>query len=281
MMKKLLSTRQEAQNAKRPHGTFIMLLLFALLLNSQNSFSQIYDFTNDVDGFDDGLKNLTVVHNNAGYLDCTTNGDNDPQVSNNLLTNAFSTDDLDQLNIRVKNGTSHTNALFIIYTDNLQFNVLFRTTTGATEFEDLSVDLTSKTSTSGTGSVAWSDGLTVTKIRVDPNGNGAVGTISFDYIRFQDSSTLSSSNTQVSEVKTTLYPNPVKRGQDVNIQLANINKQQYKHIAVYDLQGRSVINRTLDSNESPKLSTSQLTKGLYFVHLGGEDSSEVFKLIVD
>ena len=280
MMKKLLltsSTKQEAKNAKRPHGTFIMLLLFALLLNSQNSFSQIYNFDSDVDGFDVTPSNLTVAwsseSNTGGFLKCTVNGATDPRVFNELDT-PFSTAGLTHLNISVKNGSFHVRGTIIATIPGEgSFTYIIDMTRYSTVFEDISIPL----------GASWPADATVTKLRLDPNGNGRENgdIILYDYIRFQDTTQLSVSNTQVSEVKTTLYPNPVKKGQDVNIRLANINKQQYKHIAVYDLQGRSVINRTLDSNESPKLSTSQLPKGLYFVRLGGEDSSEAFKLIVD
>ena len=277
------STKQEAKNGKKPHGTFIMLLLFALLLNSQNSFSQIYEFDSSADPFNFSFQNMNTSWssdgNGGGYLDCNITGGSDPYVFSQTVS--ISTTDLDQLNIRVKNWTDpspNTNVIVILYTDGGNFTYAIPTTKNATEFEEKSISLTGVISNQG---VAYADGLTITRLRIDPNANGAVGTVSFDYIRLQNSSTLSTSNTQVSEVPTALYPNPVKQGQDVNIRLANTNNQQYNHIAVYDLQGKSVMNRTLDSNESPKLSTSQLTKGIYFVHLGDEDSSEVFKLIVD
>ena len=278
MTKKLFltsSTRQEDKNGKRPHGAFIMLLLFALLLNSQNSFSQTYNFTNDEEGFTDNVKNLTVSHNSSGYLDLTTNGGGDPYVYNTSAN--FSSDGITHLHIRVKNGTNHANYFVYVNTDVANFLFPFSTTKNATEFQELSFELSTRASSGQT----WADGITVNSVRIDPNGNGAAGTISTDYIYFTNSATLSSSNAQVNDIQTALYPNPVKKGQDVNIRLANTNNQQYKHIAVYDLQGKSVINRILDINESPKLSTNQLSKGIYFVHLGVEDSSEVFKLIVD
>jgi len=78
-----------------------------------------------------------------------------------------------------------------------------------------------------------------------------------------------------------LYPNFVKKGQDVIIRLSDSYNKQHGHMVVYDLQGRAVISKTLELTESIKLFTNQLTKGLYFVHLSFEDSSKVFKLIVD
>ena len=244
------------------------------------SNTPLWDFDEDVDGFDFLIKNMTAVWssdgNGGGYLDCTTNGGTDPYVFSQNVS--FSTTDLDQLSIRVKNGTDNANVIVRLYTDNDRFDYLIPTTKNSTVFEEKSISLTGATSTDG---VSYADDLTITRIRIDPNASGAVGTVSFDYIRFQDSSNLSSSSQQVTEIQTVLYPNPVKQGQDVNIRLANINNHQYGYITVYDLQGRTVMNRSLDINESPKFSTSQLTKGLYIVYLSIEDSSEVFKLIVE
>lgn len=40
MKKKELLTRHRAKNNKRPYGSFMMLLFFALFLNAQNIYSQ-------------------------------------------------------------------------------------------------------------------------------------------------------------------------------------------------------------------------------------------------
>jgi len=86
---------------------------------------------------------------------------------------------------------------------------------------------------------------------------------------------------QISEVQTMLYPNFVKKGQDVIIRLSDSYNKQHGHVVVYDLQGRAVFSRELEFTESTRLSTDRLTKGLYIVHVSIGESSEIFKLIVN
>jgi len=234
----------------------------------------LWDFDNDDEGWSGSPRNTAVSWNSSGYLDCEPFG-NDPKVTNVNLE-PFQTDTINYLEVRLKNGTSNNLGQLIAFTASSgTIPITIAMTPNSTEFETILVDLSTVNK--------WTNNLTVNKLRLDPNANGAAGTISFDHIYLMETAdgNLSSSSQQVTEVQTILYPNPVTQGQDVHIRLANINKQQYGYIAVYDLQGRAVISKTLDLNESIKLSTNQLTKGLYIVHLSIEDSNEVFELIVE
>ena len=146
-------------------------------------------------------------------------------------------------------------------------------TPNSSEFETILVDL-SKVN-------GWKNNLTVNSLRLDPIDAGEAGKISFDYIYLMEDDVLSSSNQQVREVQAMVYPNPVNKGQDVTLQLSNIDNHQFGHVVVYDLQGRAVINRALELTESTIIPTNQLTKGLYIVHLKIGDAIERFKLIVN
>jgi hypothetical protein len=234
----------------------------------------VWDFDDSVEGWEGNPNNVNVSWNSNGYLDCEPFG-NDPYVSNeNLLP--FQTDKINYLQLRLKNGTSATTGSLYVFTASSGiFYIPYQMTPNSSEFETILVDL----STVG----KWTNNLTVNRLRLDPNGNGAAGTISFDHIYLMETDTppLSSSDQLLSEVKTIIHPNPVRKGQDVNIRLSNINNQQYGHVVVYDLQGRSVVSKALELTESIRLSTDHLTKGLYIVHLSIGESSEIFKLIVD
>jgi len=233
----------------------------------------VWDFDNNDQGWSGTPGNMDVSWNSSGYLDCEPFG-KDPKVTNVNLQ-PFQTDKINYLQVRVKNGTSNNLGQLIAFTASSgNIPITFRMETNASEFETILVDLSTLSK--------WTNNLTVNRLRLDPNANGAAGTISFDHIYLKETATsLSSSDQLLSEVKTIIHPNPVRKGQDVNIRLSNINNQQYGHVVVYDLQGRSVVSKSLELTESIRLSTDHLTKGLYIVHLSIGESSEIFKLIVD
>ena len=232
-----------------------------------------WDFDNNDQGWSGTPGNMDVSWNSSGYLDCEPFG-NDPKVTK-LNLQPFQTDKINYLQVRVKNGTSNPLGQLIAFTASSgNIPISFRMKTNASEFETILVDLSTLSK--------WTNNLTVNRLRLDPNANGAAGTISFDHIYLMETATsLSSSDQLLSEVKTIIHPNPVRKGQDVNIRLSNINNQQYGHVVVYDLQGRSVVSKSLELTESIRLSTDHLTKGFYIVHLSIGESSEIFKLIVD
>ncbi len=133
----------------------------------------VWDFDNDVEGWSGNPHNLSVSWNSSGYLDCDPSG-NDPYVFNANLQ-SFDTDRINYLQVRVKNGTSHTGgALYVFTASSGTFPITFAMTPNSSEFETILVDLSTVS--------GWTNKLTVDRLRLDPNSNGAAGTISFDHI---------------------------------------------------------------------------------------------------
>jgi hypothetical protein len=132
----------------------------------------VWDFDDDIEGWSGNQHNVSVSWNSNGYLDCDPSG-NDPYVYNdNLLS--FDTDRINYLEVRVKNGTSNTGGHLYVFSGSGTFPIKFTMTPNAAEFETILVDLSTVN--------GWTNNLTVNKLRLDPNGNGAAGTISFDHI---------------------------------------------------------------------------------------------------
>jgi hypothetical protein len=141
----------------------------------------VWDFDKDVEGWTGNPHNLSVSWNSNGYLDCVPSG-SDPYVFNDNLQ-GFDTDRINYLEVRVKNGTSHTvGALYVFTASSGTFPITFAMTPNATEFETILVDLSTVS--------GWTNNLRVNRLRIDPNGNGAGGTISFDHIYLMQTDSL-------------------------------------------------------------------------------------------
>lgn len=78
--------------------------------------------------------------------------------------------------------------------------------------------------------------------------------------------------------KANVFPNPVKNGQSVTIQLPT-NTDQTVNIDVTDLTGKMIKRyQSIDSGQS--LDISELSGGVYFLSLQGEQYHDVIKLMV-
>ncbi len=146
-----------------------------------------WDFDKDMEGWYGNPRNLGISWNSNGYLDCVPSG-NDPYVYNENLQ-PFDTDRINYLKVRVKNGTSHNVGALYVFAGSGTFAIPFAMTPNASEFETILVDLSTVS--------GWSNNLSVNRLRLDPNANGANGTISFDYIYLMetDSESLDLSST--------------------------------------------------------------------------------------
>ena len=233
-----------------------------------------WDFDNDVEGWSGNSKNLSAAWNNSRYLDCTPSG-NDPYIYNDTLQ-SFTTGNINYLEVRVKNGTSETNGSLGLFTESSgTVFIPFKMTPNASDFETILVDLSTLSK--------WNNNLRVNRMRIDPNSNGAAGTISFDHIYLMetaDSESLSSLNPKISEVRSKMYPNPMKKGQDLRIQLANRYYTQEGQVTIYDMQGRPVLTQKRALTETIELPTHHLKEGLYMVDIRNGNANEIFKLLI-
>lgn len=232
-----------------------------------------WDFDTSIEGWSGNRHNVNVSWNNKGYLDCAPTG-GDPYVYNVNL-NPFYSEYMDYLEVRLKNSTSYSQGSFYAFTQSSGIVVIpFDMTPNASEFETIQIDLSQVS--------GWSKNLSVNRLRIDPNNNGASGIISFDYIYFmQADADLSTSEQNLSEVKPIIYPNPVKKGQEVSIQLPATYKEQNIRLEVYDLQGRTVLIKQLVPSESIQIRTDALDKGLYMIRIQTGTSGELFKLLIE
>ncbi len=75
-----------------------------------------------------------------------------------------------------------------------------------------------------------------------------------------------------------IYPNPAKS--EVHIRLSEIPETSLQ-VSIVDLQGRTVMPNRPMTQQQTTLSVSHLAPGLYFVSLGGLESRQVFKLMIE
>ncbi len=84
------------------------------------------------------------------------------------------------------------------------------------------------------------------------------------------------SNPNISTSDFNIYPNPAMT--EVNITFNEQNK--FTTASIYDLTGKMVINHFINNQKSIKISTSDLSKGVYLIRLTGETKSLSSKLII-
>lgn len=85
------------------------------------------------------------------------------------------------------------------------------------------------------------------------------------------------------KVNTVAYPNPIKKGQPLNIQLNSSYKNQDIKVQTINFMGQIVLNTTITlSNQSNtlKIDTNNLTKGNYILKIVTNLNSEIIKFIV-
>ena len=110
----------------------------------------------------------------------------------------------------------------------------------------------------------------------------AVRCVSQDAFVFMvDDISVSTSPTSIENIdndkETILYPNPVKRGERVNVE-SGIGMQS---ISVYDASGRLISTHKVQTETRIyHIQTSNLTNGVYFIRVEGESGMKNFKLIV-
>jgi hypothetical protein len=76
-----------------------------------------------------------------------------------------------------------------------------------------------------------------------------------------------------------LYPNPAKEYFMLDM---NLGRKQNVKVEVMDALGKIIISKNSGTgSDQLRISTSELSKGLYFVNINGEDFREVRKLIVE
>jgi hypothetical protein len=76
-----------------------------------------------------------------------------------------------------------------------------------------------------------------------------------------------------------LYPNPAKEYFMLDM---NLGRKQNVKVEVMDALGKVILSRNSNTeSDQMKINTSELSKGLYFVNVRGEDFKEVKKLVIE
>lgn len=232
-----------------------------------------WEFDANDEGWNDSLLRCTTAWNSAGYLDVNTNGENDPSVRN-VNKQSLNASGANFLVVRVKNGTASDNGQVIFFKEGgAARSAVFNMTPNSTEFETIVVDLP--------GTVAnWSFKDVFTDVRLDPNADGSVGVVSFDYVRVLKEDNTASVASEKMLNTTFMYPNPVNQGQDVFVSLEQFTNNDKITLSVNDITGKLIYSKETLGGVSEPISTSNLSSGLYLVRIKNESSFKRFKLIV-
>ncbi|WP_026777298.1 T9SS type A sorting domain-containing protein [Polaribacter sp. Hel_I_88] len=233
-----------------------------------------FEFNTNDEGWNKNPLRCTTAWNNAGYLDVTTVGENDPSVFN-TTKQAFSAAGAAFLTVSVKNETASDNGTIIFFVEGggtkaAQFNM----TPNSTEFETIVVDLPATVSN-------WSFTDNFTDIRLDANADGSEGVVSFDYIRFTKQDATASVESQKLLDATFMYPNPVRQGNDVFLNLERFTSTDKVEISVNDITGKLIYSKKVSGGNSEKISTNQLNTGVYLVSIKNDRSFKTFKILVN
>ena len=237
---------------------FVACILCTLSMLAQSSPNLIeWDFDNDVEGWSGNPNNLTVSWNSDGYLDCEVTGE-DPYVFNSTLQ-SFDTDNINYLQLRVKNGTANAGGVFFAFITNTEFIVIpFTMTANSSEFETVLVDLSTVN--------GWTNNLTIAGMRVDPNNGGAVGTISFDHIYLMETAgPLSIEKNQFSD-------NVMVYSDDNSITIKNL--PEAADYTLYSIMGQVVQQGAAQRNDA-NFSVSNLAHGIYVLKAVGKESGKL------
>lgn len=77
----------------------------------------------------------------------------------------------------------------------------------------------------------------------------------------------------------TLYPNPVNGNASFQLQFSALKENA--QLEIYAANGQKIISQPFQKGESSLNINAVMSPGIYFVHLGGENFSEVQKLVVE
>ncbi|WP_299053704.1 Ig-like domain-containing protein [uncultured Polaribacter sp.] len=138
---------------------------------------------------------------NSGYLEVTTNGENDPFFYRNPKVE-FNASNFNFIELRVKNGTADTTGGVFLFTSVGTINVPVPMTANSADFETIVIDLSTVNK--------FANNLTITDVRLDPNNSGAAGIVSYDYVKLLGAPTNTVLATSVSIVgPTTITTNEI------------------------------------------------------------------------
>lgn len=231
-----------------------------------------WEFDNDDEGWNSNPLRCTTAWNSAGYLDVTTEGTNDPSVRNANAV-SFSAYGANFLEMSVRNGTSSTAGSIIFFVQGGGVRTLtFPMTANSTAFETITIDIPATVAN-------WSAADVITDIRLDPNDNGDVGVISFDYFRF-DNMVLSTDSEQLID-STILYPNPVSQGENVFVSLERFTGADQIELSMRDLSGKLLYSKEVSGGRSEAIPTYNTRPGLYLISVKNDTDSKTFKIIVN
>ncbi|MGB5983186.1 MAG: T9SS type A sorting domain-containing protein [Nonlabens sp.] len=229
-----------------------------------------WEFDTDDDGWNRVPLRCTTAWNSAGYLDVTTEGTNDPNVRN-ATAQPFNAAGANFFEVSVRNGTASSTGQVILFVQGGGVRtILFPMTPNSTTFETVVIDLATSVNN-------WSSSDVFNDVRLDPNDDGSVGVVSFDYFRFV--STLSTPSQQNLD-DITMYPNPVAQGQDAFVSLERFTNADAFELSVHDITGKLIYSNEVSGGQAESISTGNMGAGLYIVSVKNENSSKTFKMIV-
>lgn len=231
-----------------------------------------WEFDSDDDGWNKTPLRCSTEWNSNGYLDITTIGENDPSVRN-VNAQSFAAANANFLEIRVKNGTdSELGSIIFFVSGGGVRTANFSMTKNSTDFETIVVDLPASVTN-------WSSNDVFTDIRLDANNNGAVGVVSFDYIRFNKQNTLSTKNLEILS-NINLFPNPVSNGEQIKINLEKFTTIDKLTVSVSDLTGKLLYRKQVSGGKLEQIPTNNLNTGVYLVSLKNNSSFKNFKILI-
>lgn len=234
-----------------------------------------WEFNSDDEGWNKNPVRCSTAWNNAGYLEVTTIGENDPNVRN-TNQQPFSAAGANFLTIRVKNETASDNGQLVFFRPNnaAPRSVVFNMTPNSTEFETIVINLPTKVAN-------WSVTDNFIDVRLDANADGSAGLVSFDYIRITNQDNTASVASQKMLDATFAYPNPVNQGGDLFINLEKFTKDDKIKLLVNDITGKIVYQKEVVGGESETISTEKLKTGIYLITIKNNKNLKTYKIIVN
>ena len=233
-----------------------------------------WEFTAGIEGWSQNPHNVTTSWNSATTLNCNVTGA-DPYVYNTTSPN-FQTTNCNYLEIKVKNSTSGSSGQIYLWTTTAGILVVpFTMTSNSPVYEKVLIDLRTIS--------GWSNNLTVTNVRIDPNAGGETGIVSFDHILFTNTGSTNKSaiitevtsniyNKAIGEMEPKIYPNPA-------IDNVRIELPEASMIDIYSTSGKLVYSSVLKSNIFD-INASNWVSGMYMVKIKSESKLYNKKLIV-
>lgn len=85
-------------------------------------------------------------------------------------------------------------------------------------------------------------------------------------------------NVLLNELSSKVYPNPIVKGQTLNIKFPNLGVGY--QVTVVDLFGRVIDKKNQEQHQKIELSTSKMTRGIYLVIIENSDQREVYRIII-